>query len=166
MSHPGEAVGRLPPVRAMREAVYGLRSRVQRAAGGAPRFKVIVLFAGVMALDTADIGTVGAVAPQLERSLHISNTQVGLIAAVSALAGAVGTLPVGLLTDRTHRINLLSASIVLWSAALIGCAVAPSFAVWWRAAWRSARSLRRRDRRWLRSSATSFRRASELESGG
>jgi predicted MFS family arabinose efflux permease len=102
---------------------------MQRAAGGAARFKVIVLFAGVMALDTADIGTVGAVAPQLERSLHISNTQIGLIAAVSALAGAVGTLPVGLLTDRTHRINLLCASIVLWSAALIGCAVAPSFGV-------------------------------------
>jgi predicted MFS family arabinose efflux permease len=129
MSEPGEAVGRFPAVRAMREAVSALCGRVQRAAGGAARFKVIVLFAGVMALDTADIGTVGAVAPQLERSLHISNTQVGLIAAVSALAGAVGTLPVGLLTDRTHRINLLSASIVLWSAALIGCAVAPSFGV-------------------------------------
>lgn len=129
MSHPGEAVGRLPPVRATRAAISALRDRMQRAAGGAARLKVIVLFAGVTALDTADIGTVGAVAPQLEHSLQISNTQIGVIAAVSALAGAVGTLPVGLLTDRTHRINLLSASIVLWSAALIGCAVSPSFGV-------------------------------------
>lgn len=88
-----------------------------------------MLFAGVQALASADQGTVGAIAPQLEQSLHISNGQIGLIAAVAALAGAIGTVPVGVLTDRVHRIALLSASIVLWSAAMVASALAPSFLV-------------------------------------
>ncbi len=91
--------------------------------------RVIVLFAAVEALASADQGTVGALAPQLERSLHISNGQIGVIAAVAALAGAVGTIPAGALTDRTHRINLLAGSILLWSAAMVGSALAPSFLV-------------------------------------
>lgn len=90
---------------------------------------MIVLFAAVEALASADQGTVGAVAPQLERSLHISDAQIGIIAAVAALAGAAGTLPAGMLTDRIHRLNLLSASILLWSGAMIASAFAPSFLV-------------------------------------
>jgi predicted MFS family arabinose efflux permease len=90
---------------------------------------VIALFACVLTLNSADAGTVGALAPQLERSLHISNAQLGLIAGVAALAGAVATFPVGVLTDRAHRIHLLAGSIVLWSAAMLGSAFAPSFGV-------------------------------------
>lgn len=88
---------------------------------------MIALFAAVQALASADQGTVGAIAPQLEQSLHISNGEIGVIAAVAALAGAVGTVPVGVLTDRLHRIELLSASIALWSAAMVASALAPSF---------------------------------------
>jgi MFS family permease len=88
---------------------------------------VIVVFAGVQALASADQATVGAVAPQLEQSLHISNGEIGLTAAVAALAGAVGTVPVGVLTDRTNRTRLLAASIVVWSAAMLASALAPSF---------------------------------------
>lgn len=96
------------------------------SAGGHARLRVIVLFAGVEGLASADQATVGAVAPQLEHSLHISNGQIGLIAAVAALAGALGTLPVGVLTDRVHRVRLLSISVVLWSAAMVTSALVPS----------------------------------------
>jgi predicted MFS family arabinose efflux permease len=102
---------------------------VDRDVGGALRLRVIALFACVLTLNSADAGTVGALAPQLERSLHISNAQLGLIAGVAALAGAVGTFPVGVLTDRAHRVHLLAGSIVLWSAAMLGSAFAPSFGV-------------------------------------
>jgi MFS family permease len=88
---------------------------------------VIVVLAGVEALASADQGTVGAVAPQLEQSLHISNGEIGLIAAVAALAGAMGTVPVGMLTDRMNRTGLLAGSIVVWSAAMVASALAPSF---------------------------------------
>ncbi|HET8979898.1 MAG TPA: MFS transporter [Solirubrobacteraceae bacterium] len=103
--------------------------RVEHDVGGRVRLRVIALFACVLMLNSADTGTVGAVATQLEHSLRISNTQLGLIAAVSALAGAAGTLPVGMLTDRMHRLNLLTISIVLWSGAMVASALAPSFLV-------------------------------------
>lgn len=86
-----------------------------------------MLFAAVEALASADTGTVGAVAPQLEHSLHATTGQIGIIAAVAAFAGAVGTIPAGMLTDRTNRIRLLSFSIVLWCAAQVGSAFSTSF---------------------------------------
>jgi MFS family permease len=88
---------------------------------------VIVLFALVLALNGADASTVGAVAPQLESSLHIGNTDLGLLSSVSLLVGALVTVPIGLLVDRTKRIPLLSLSIVLWSAASLFSAFAGSF---------------------------------------
>ena len=103
--------------------------RAEQAAGGPIGLRVVLLFAGVYGLSSADIGTVGSVAPQLERALHISNFQIGLIAAVAAFAGAVGTIPAGVLTDRLNRINLLAASIILWSAAQLCGALSPSFGV-------------------------------------
>ena len=102
---------------------------VDRDIGGALRLRVIALLAGVLVLNAADAGTVGALAPQLERSLHISNAELGLIAGVAALAGAIGTFPVGVLTDRVHRVHLLAGSIVLWSAAMLASALAPSFSM-------------------------------------
>ena len=107
----------------------GLIERVLERAGGSARLRVIVLFAGVEALANADTGTVGAIAPQLESSLHVTTGEIGLIAAVAALAGAVGTVPVGMLTDRLHRLNLLSISIVFWCGAQIASAFSTSFAM-------------------------------------
>jgi predicted MFS family arabinose efflux permease len=119
---------RLWPVRARAVALRAAQT-VDRDIGGAVRLRVIALFACVLMLNAADAGTVGAVAPQLERSLHISNAGLGLIAGVAALAGAIGTFPVGILTDRVHRVHLLAGSVVLWSAAMLASAFAPSFAV-------------------------------------
>ncbi|SRR5579884_2084571 len=109
------------------DALRRAARRAEERTGGPARMRVILLFACVQGLATADQGTVGAIAPQLEQSLRISNSDIGVIAAVAALAGAVGTLPVGVLTDRLHRIGLLSGSIVLWSAAMVAGALAPSF---------------------------------------
>lgn len=104
-----------------------MASKARTAAGGSARLRVILVFAGVEALASADQATVGAVAPQLEQSLHISNGEIGLTAAVAAFAGALGTVPVGVLTDRLNRTRLLAASIVVWSAAMVASALAPSF---------------------------------------
>lgn len=41
--------------------------------GGRVRRRVVVLLACVLALDTADLATVGSVAGELERGLHISD---------------------------------------------------------------------------------------------
>jgi MFS family permease len=111
-------------VRWVRRAVRG---EVVRRVGGPARARVIVLFAIVLALNGADAATVGAVAPQLESSLHINNADVGLLSSVSLLVGAIFTIPVGLLVDRKRRMPLLSFTILLWSVASLLSAFAGSF---------------------------------------
>jgi MFS family permease len=104
-----------------------LRGRVVRAVGGPARARVIVLFGGVLALSSAQIATVGAVAPQLEQALHIGNTKIGLLNSVALLVGAAAVIPVGLLVDRIRRIPLLAFSMLLWSATTLLGAVASSY---------------------------------------
>ncbi|MGD1057436.1 MAG: MFS transporter [Solirubrobacteraceae bacterium] len=104
-----------------------LRGQVVEFVGGPARARVITLFGGVLALSSAQIATVGAVAPQLERSLHIGNTKIGLLNSVALLIGAVAVIPVGLLVDRVRRIPVLAASILLWSITTLLGAFAHSY---------------------------------------
>jgi MFS family permease len=104
-----------------------IRGRVVGLVGGPARARVIVLFGCVLALSTAQISTVGAVAPQLEHSLHIGNTKIGLLNSVALLVGAAAVIPVGLLVDRMRRIPMLAGSILLWSVATLLGAIAPSY---------------------------------------
>ena len=104
-----------------------VRGEVVKRVGGPARARVIILFGGVLALNGADTATVGAVAPQLESALHIGNTKIGLLSAVTLLVGAVFTIPVGLLVDRIKRMPMLAFSIVLWSIASLLSAFAGSY---------------------------------------
>ncbi len=91
------------------------------------RGRVVILLAAVLALESADATAVGAAAPQLEASLHISNLQLGLLAAISTLVGAVATIPVGSLADRVNRSRLLALTIVCWALAMLAGASALSY---------------------------------------
>lgn len=104
-----------------------IRGEVVRRVGGPARARVIVLFAAVLALNGADTATVGAVAPQLEAALHITDAEVGLLTSVTLLIGAVFTIPVGLFVDRAKRMPLLAVSIVLWSLATLMSAFSGSY---------------------------------------
>ncbi len=104
-----------------------VRGEVVKRVGGPARARVIVLFGAVLALNGADTATVGAVAVQLEHSLHIGNTKIGLLSSVALLVGAVFTIPVGLLVDRIKRIPMLSISILLWSIASLFSAFASNY---------------------------------------
>lgn len=116
------------PVEAARDGFrHTLADRLRQAVGGPARLRVVVLLACVLALDSADTATVGAVAVQLERSLHVGNTQIGLLATVSTAIGAAATLPVGALTDRVNRTRLLTGAIAAWSGAMIVSGAASSY---------------------------------------
>ncbi len=104
-----------------------MRAEVVKRVGGPARARVIVLFALVLALNGADVSTIGAVAPQLESALRIGNAEIGLLSSVSLLIGALFTLLVGPLVDRVRRMPLLVAGIVLWSLASLASAFAGSF---------------------------------------
>jgi MFS family permease len=100
---------------------------VTRAIGGAERTRVVVVLACVLGLSSADAATVGASATALRSSLHINNTDIGLLVAVSSLVGAVATLPFGILADRVRRTTTLGAVIVLWGAAMLWSATVSDF---------------------------------------
>ena len=101
----------------LRHPLSAARRRVQRMSGGPARARVVVLLALVLALDSADVATVGAVSGKLEAALRISNLQLGLLAALPSAVIVVATLPAGVLTDRVRRLPVLTGGIVVWSAA-------------------------------------------------
>ena len=87
----------------------------------------MVLLALVLALNGADAAAVGAVGAQLAPGLHIGAAKLGLLVTVSSLVGALATVPVGALTDKTRRVRLLAVSIVLWGVAEAVSGLATSF---------------------------------------
>ncbi len=95
--------------------------------GGAARLRVIVLLASVLALSTADLGVISAVAVQLKASLGINNTDIGLLVSVSTAVGAIATLPMGMIADRANRVRLLYLSILVWCGAIVLCGAAASY---------------------------------------
>lgn len=96
-------------------------------AGGPGRLKIVALLAGVLALAAADQGAVSAVSKQLETAFSLSNTQFGLILSVVTFAGAIGTIPLGVLVDRTRRRRVLIVAIAVWAAAMILSSTATSY---------------------------------------
>lgn len=101
--------------------------RFEQAAGGPARFQIVVLLACVLALDSSDKATVSAVAGSLKTTFHINNAEIGLLIAVSSFAGAVFTLPVGVLVDRTRRKRILLWAIAIWSLAMAVSGIATSY---------------------------------------
>ena len=89
--------------------------------------RVVLILAATLALDGADKGTVSAVAGDLKRAFGVDNTEIGLLVTASTLIGAAMTIPVGALTDRVRRTRFLSGSVLVWGAAMVLSAVAPSY---------------------------------------
>ncbi len=101
--------------------------RLTVALGGHERARVIIVLAAILGLSGADAATVGASAQELRQGLHISNTDIGLLVAVSSLVGAFASLPFGVLADRVTRTRVLGVTIVTWGAAMLWSATASDF---------------------------------------
>src|SRR5258708_36424031 len=89
--------------------------------------RIVIVLASVLALSSADTATVGAAAIQLRSALHIGNTDIGLLVAVTSLVGAVFSVPFGVLADRVRRTWMLAIAILIWGVAMIWGATAHSF---------------------------------------
>ena len=113
--------------RAARGLAGGTKRKLSHHLGGAQRTRVVVLLACVLGLSAADASTVGASATELREGLHISNTDIGLLVAVTSLVAALATLPFGVLADRVRRTWVLGAVIVMWGAAMLWSASVGDF---------------------------------------
>jgi MFS family permease len=112
---------------AARKAARAGADQLNETLGGPQRTEVVVVLACVLALSSADIVTVGASATQLRSDLHINNTDIGLLVAVTSLVGAIASLPFGVLADRVRRTSTLGGAIVLWGVAMVWSATASTF---------------------------------------
>ena len=113
--------------RVVRRGGQAASRRLVTASGGPARTRIVLVLGSVLALSSADAATVGAAAVQLRHALHIGNTDIGLLVAVTSLVGAVFSVPFGVLADRVRRTWLLGIAIVIWGAAMIWGATAHSF---------------------------------------
>jgi MFS family permease len=122
------------------DALHGLAGRVEdvvqsglervtEETGGPARRRVVVLLAAVLGLQSADVGTIAALAFQLERVFHIGNPELGLLVTVSSLVGAAGTIPMGAVADRFPRVRVLTIAVAVWALAQGATGFATSFPV-------------------------------------
>jgi MFS family permease len=88
-----------------------------------------LIIVGVVALAKADAATIGVLAPSLRSALHLSDAQLGLLAALSSATGAMCALPAGGLVDRRRRRTVIAVAVALWSLALGVAGLAAGFAV-------------------------------------
>ncbi len=117
------------PVGLLTGVARRVRDIAVNAAGGPARARVVVILAAVLGLDGADTGTVTSTENNLEHVFHIGNAEIGILLSVVSLVGALFTIPMGVLTDRTNRVRLLTFSIALWAVAVLFSGAATSF-VW------------------------------------
>ncbi len=118
---------RVRPVETVHSEVSALVDRVTTRVGGPARLRVVLLLAGVLSLQSADIGTIGALAAQLEKALHADNTELGLLTTAASLVGAVAALPVGVLADRANRVRLLVWATAAWSVGMAASGFADGY---------------------------------------
>jgi len=104
-----------------------LVERVTESAGGPARLRVVLLLAGVLGVQGANIGSVGALARQLERAFGIGNTQLGLLTTVTALVAAIACLPFGVLADRAKRVRLLSWAVAGGAVCMLASGLAHGY---------------------------------------
>ncbi|HLH92254.1 MAG TPA: MFS transporter [Xanthobacteraceae bacterium] len=114
-------------LRSAGDTVGAAAQAVEQAAGGPARLRVTLLLAAVLGLDAADKAAMAAVAGPLKTAFHIGNPEIGYLIAAVSLAGAVFTLPIGILVDRVHRQRILLVAIVTWTAAMAVSGTATSF---------------------------------------
>ena len=80
------------------------------------------------AIAILDRASIALLIEPLQASLHISDTQFGYLQglAFSLIYSFLG-LPVGMLSDRRHRVRILLAGLLLWSFSTMACGLARSF---------------------------------------
>jgi predicted MFS family arabinose efflux permease len=108
-------------------AVRVLTGRLREQVGGPARLRVIVLFACVLGLNTADLASLGAVASGLKPALGLDNTQLGILAAAPSLVAVIATLPMGILADRSRRVSWLAVTVGIWAAGMLLAGACGSF---------------------------------------
>jgi MFS family permease len=82
---------------------------------------------GLLLSDYMSRQVLSAVFPLLKTEWGLTDTQLGSLTSVVALAVGVLAVPLSILGDRFGRVKAILAMGALWSAATLGCALAASY---------------------------------------
>jgi MFS transporter, putative metabolite:H+ symporter len=104
-----------------------LAARLQRLPTTRSSWLLVILAAGALVVEALDIGSLGVILPGVRALWHLSPSQVGTLAAASALGIAVGMIPAGRLADRFGRKRLLVAGVVWFCGGTMLSAAAPNY---------------------------------------
>jgi predicted MFS family arabinose efflux permease len=86
-----------------------------------------MLFA-IYALNFLDRQVINVLGESIKRDLHISDARLGLLMGTAfALFYSTLGLPIARLADRTHRVNIIAVSLLLWSGFTVACGLAGSY---------------------------------------
>jgi MFS family permease len=89
-----------------------VRERIEPAVGGAALFPLTVLFL-LFFFDEFDTAAFGVLAPDIEKSFHLTDARFGLIVILNVSIVLLLAVPIGWLGDRIKRTRLVIAGGVL-----------------------------------------------------
>ena len=118
-SEPGPK-GRRSPRESLRELV----------ALSQPRglFPVVMLLC-LAAVERFDATALGVLAPEIEKSFHLSDAQFVPISTISGLVPLLFSLPLGYWSDRTGRVWLARLGGLVWGVTAVATGFAPAVAI-------------------------------------
>jgi len=88
----------------------------------------IIILAMVGFVATMDLTLTAILIEPMKRAMALSDVDIGLLqGSAFGLAFGLASIPIGRLIDRYNRIRMLRVGLVLWTAAVAGTGLAPSF---------------------------------------
>ncbi len=92
------------------------------------RWYVVSMLFAIFALNFLDRQVINVLGESIKRDLHISDARLGLLMGTAfALFYSTLGLPVARLADRTHRVNIIAVSLLLWSGFTAACGLAGNY---------------------------------------
>jgi MFS family permease len=100
----------------------------QKAASAAVRWYVLIMMVLVYTLSIADRYVVSTVLEPIRLELHLSDSGIAFLTGVSlAIFYVAFGFPISWLTDRKSRRNIITVSIIIWSAMTTFCGIAANY---------------------------------------
>ena len=89
---------------------------------------VIGILLVVYTLNFIDRQIIAILSPAIKADLGVSDTELGLLKGFAfAMFYAIFSIPIARLADKSNRVNIISISIVFWSAMTAICGAAANF---------------------------------------
>lgn len=104
-----------------------LAARLERIPTSSATWMLVILAAGALVIEALDIGSLSIILPGVKALWHLSPSQVGTLAASSALGIAIGMIPAGRLADRLGRKRLLVGGLLWFCAGTMLAAASPNY---------------------------------------